>query len=109
MAVLHLTKDNFDEVVSKGTVLVDFWASWCGPCQMIAPVMEELAEEYDGKAVIAKVDIDSEVDLASRFKIRLIPTIICFKDGEISSKAYGAESKARMIEMISSTQGDIDK
>ncbi|MBR4231763.1 MAG: thioredoxin [Oscillospiraceae bacterium] len=101
MAVMHLTKDNFDEVISKGTVLVDFWAAWCGPCQMIAPVMEELSDEYDGKAVIAKVDIDREVELASRFKIRLIPTIICFKDGEISSKAYGAESKEHMIEMIS--------
>ena len=101
MAVLHLTKDNFDEVTSKGTVLVDFWASWCAPCQFIAPIMDELAEEYDGKAVIAKVDIDQEVELASRFKIRLIPTIICFKNGEISEKAFGAESKERMIEMIS--------
>ena len=101
MAVQHLTSENFDEVISKGTVLVDFWASWCGPCQMIAPIIEELAEEYDGKAVIAKVDIDREIELASRFKIRLIPTLICFKDGEISSKAYGAETKERMIEMIS--------
>ena len=101
MAVLHLTKDNFDEVTSKGTVLVDFWASWCGPCKMVAPIIEELAEEYDGKAVIAKVDIDKEVELASRFKIMLIPTIICFKDGQLSSKAYGAESKEHMIEMIS--------
>ncbi|MBO4831798.1 MAG: thioredoxin [Oscillospiraceae bacterium] len=101
MAVQHLTSENFDEVISKGTVLVDFKASWCGPCQMIAPIIEELAEEYDGKAVIAKVDIDREIELASRFKIRLIPTLICFKDGEISSKAYGAETKERMIEMIS--------
>ena len=101
MAVQHLTSENFDEVISKGTVLVDFWASWCGPCQMIAPIIEELAEEYDGKAVIAKVDIDRGIELASRFKIRLIPTLICFKDGEISSKAYGAETNERMIEMIS--------
>ena len=101
MAVQHLTSENFDEVISKGTVLVDFWASWYGPCQMIAPIIEELAEEYDGKAVIAKVDIDREIELASRFKIRLIPTLICFRDGEISSKAYGAETKERMIEMIS--------
>ena len=101
MAVVHLTKDNFDEVTSKGTVLVDFWASWCGPCKMVAPIIEELADEYDGKAVIAKVDIDKEVELASRFKIRLIPTIICFKDGQLSSKAYGAESKEHIIEMIS--------
>ena len=101
MAVQHLTKEDFDEVISKGTVLVDFWAPWCGPCQMIAPILEELSEEYDGKAVIAKVDIDREIELASRFKIRVIPTIICFRDGEVISKAYGAESKARLIEMIS--------
>jgi len=90
---VELTKENFDQVISSGVTLVDFWAPWCGPCRMIAPVIEELAEEYQGKATIGKVNTDEQQELAVRFGIRSIPTILFFKDGEVVDQMIGAASK----------------
>lgn len=95
MAVLHLTKENFDaEVLSADVpVLVDFWASWCGPCKMIGPVIEQLAQDFEGKAKIAKVNVDDEGELTLRFEVMSIPTVFVFKNGEIVEKAVGAFPK----------------
>ncbi|MBO5930006.1 MAG: thioredoxin [Clostridia bacterium] len=95
MAVLHLTKENFDTEIQSASVpvLVDFWASWCGPCRMVAPAIEQLAEEFDTKAKITKVNVDEEGELALRFDVRSIPTVFVFKNGEIVEKAVGAYPK----------------
>jgi thioredoxin 1 len=90
---VELTKDNFEQVISNGVTMVDFWAPWCGPCRMIAPVVEELAEDYEGKATIGKVNTDEQQELAVRFGIRSIPTILFFKDGEVVDQMIGAASK----------------
>ena len=81
MSVLHLTEGAFDSAVSQGVTLVDFWAVWCGPCKMLAPTIDQLADAYADKARIAKVDVDNEPNLARRFGIMSIPTIIILKDG----------------------------
>ncbi len=81
MAILHLTEGAFDNAVSQGVTLVDFWAGWCGPCKMLAPTIDQLAETYDGKVRIAKIDVDAEPNLACRFGIMSIPTVIILKDG----------------------------
>ncbi|MGI6669019.1 MAG: thioredoxin [Acetivibrionales bacterium] len=100
--VVHLTKDNFDQVVlnSDKPVIVDFWASWCGPCRMVAPIMEQLAQEYNGKAVIGKVNVDEESDLAAKFRIMSIPTIILFKNGQAADKIIGVRPKSDFEELL---------
>ncbi len=94
-AEVEVTTENFDqEVKNSGVpVLADFWAEWCMPCKMIAPVLEELADEYDGKLKIAKVDVDSQPELAQKFNVVSIPTLILFKDGEVVNQHIGAGSK----------------
>ena len=99
---IELTSENFDATVKEGVVLIDFWAPWCGPCRMIAPVIEELAEDYAGKAKICKVNTDEEQELAMRFGIRSIPTIIFMKDGEIVDQMIGAASKAAFADKLDS-------
>ncbi|MGE5614018.1 MAG: thioredoxin [Bacillota bacterium] len=101
-SVVHLTKDNFDRIVydSDKPVIVDFWAPWCGPCRMVAPVMEQLAQEYDGKAVIGKVNVDDESELAAKFRIMSIPTVIMFKDGKVIEKIIGARPKSDFAELL---------
>lgn len=100
--VLTLTRENFDQEVvnSSNTVLVDFWAPWCGPCRAVGPLIDELAEEYDGKAKIAKLNVDDEGELAAKYKIMSIPTIIIFKNGEAVEKLLGARSKSDLSQLI---------
>ena len=94
MAILHLNQQDFDHNIHQGVTLVDFWATWCGPCKMVAPVLERLAGKYDGKAVIAKVDIDENPDLAQRFNIMSIPTVMVFRDGRILEQTVGAQPES---------------
>jgi len=97
-----LTKDNFDQVISTSDkpVLVDFWAPWCGPCRAVAPIMEELAADYDGKAVIGKVNVDDEGELAAKFRIMSIPTVMLFKGGQVVEKMVGSRPKADFEDLL---------
>jgi len=97
---LELNNENFEPTLAEGVSLVDFWAPWCGPCRMIAPVIEELAEDFDGKANICKVNTDEEQDIAVKFGIRSIPTIMFFKNGEMVDQVVGAQSKQALAEKI---------
>ncbi len=99
---IELSAANFEATVKEGVSLVDFWAPWCGPCRMIAPVIEELAESFEGKANICKVNTDEEQDIATKYGIRSIPTILFFKDGEIVDQMVGAASKQAFEEKINS-------
>ncbi|MDA3967515.1 MULTISPECIES: thioredoxin [Helicobacter] len=90
---IELTEENYDETIKDGVVLVDFWAPWCGPCRMIAPVIDKLAQDYAGKAKICKVNTDEHQDLASKFGIRSIPTIYFYKDGQKIDEMIGASSE----------------
>lgn len=97
-----LTSENFKEKVveTKGTVLVDFFATWCGPCKMIAPAVEQLAEEYAGRAAVYKVDVDEAQDIGMAYQIMSIPTLVFFKDGQETERIRGALSKAELTEAM---------
>ncbi|MDB4866704.1 MAG: trxA [Cohnella sp.] len=95
-----VTKENFNETVSQGVSLLDFWAPWCGPCKMQLPIVEELAEELKGTATIAKVNVDEQPELASQFGVMSIPTLILFKDGQPIDKMVGLQSKAALQSKI---------
>ncbi|MBL7928640.1 MAG: thioredoxin [Bacteroidia bacterium] len=99
---ITITDNNFDEVVMKSDkpVLVDFWAEWCGPCRMVGPIVEELSKEYDGKAVIGKLDVDSNPNVSMQFGIRNIPTLLIFKNGQVVDKQVGVAPKAVLAQKI---------
>ncbi|MDO3387609.1 thioredoxin TrxA [Gilvimarinus sp. SDUM040013] len=102
--IVHVTDDSFDADVlqSDVPVLVDFWAAWCGPCKMIAPVLDELVDQYQGKIKIAKMDVDANKETPAKFGIRGIPTLIIFKGGNVESTKVGALSRPQLVEFIES-------
>ncbi len=97
---LELTIDNFTDTVSDGVTLVDFWAQWCGPCRMLTPIIDELAEDLYGKAKVGKVNIDNQEAIAIKYGIMSIPTIFIFKDGEIKEKIVGVRQKDALKEVV---------
>jgi len=99
---LEITDATFDEVVliSDKPVLVDFWAAWCGPCRMLAPTVEELSGDFEGKAVVGKIDVDANQEFAAKYGVRNIPTVLIFKDGEVVDKQVGVAPKGTYAEKL---------
>lgn len=102
MSVITLTKNNFEKEVlqSDKPVLIDFWASWCGPCRMVSPIIDEIAEISDGSYKVAKINVDDQAELASKFGVMSIPTLIVIKDGKITNSSVGARSKQAILSML---------
>jgi thioredoxin 1 len=99
---LEITDSNFDEIVMKSDkpVIVDFWAEWCGPCRMVGPIVNEIGAEYEGKAVVGKLDVDANPGVTMKFGIRNIPTILFFKNGEVADKQVGAVPKSALVNKL---------
>ncbi len=102
MAVVTVTENNFDQDVLKSDkpVLVDFWASWCGPCRMVSPIVDEIGNESDGRYRVGKVNVDEEPDLAARYNVMSIPTLMVFKNGELAQTSVGVRSKQDILSML---------
>ena len=101
MSLKHFTRETFEKELNGGALmLVDFWAEWCGPCRMLGPVIEGLADEYEGRAVIGKVNVDEQPELASRFGVVSIPTLVVMKNGKIVDQAIGARPKNAILGML---------
>jgi thioredoxin 1 len=96
----EVTAANFDETIGQGVTMVDFSAEWCQPCKMMAPVIDELATEFDGKATVAKLDIDNAQDIAVKYGVNAVPTFIVFKDGEVANKLQGLQDKDELTQAI---------
>lgn len=98
-SVVHITDEMFENIVLKSEmpVLVDFWAEWCNPCKMIGPILEDLAQDYKGKLVVAKLNIDQNAVMAPRYGIKALPTLLLFKDGEVKATKVGAATKSQLI------------
>ena len=101
---IEITDSTFDEIVLKSDkpVMVDFWAEWCGPCRMVGPIMEELSNDFEGKAVVGKLDVDSNQEFAAKFGVRNIPTVLVFKNGELVGRQVGVAPKSKYTEAINS-------
>ncbi len=104
MSALHMNSEDFKKVVAEGNgaAVVDFWATWCGPCKMLGPTIEELADELEGQAVVGKVDVDENRELASQFGVMSIPTVVFFKDGKEVTRLVGVQSKEKLLETVNS-------
>lgn len=100
MAIIEVKDSNFDEQIQSGVKLVDFWATWCGPCKMMAPVLEDLAVDYEGKADILKLDVDQNQATAAKFEVMSIPTLIVFKDGQPVDKVVGFQPKENLAQVL---------
>ncbi len=102
MSVITVTKDNFEKDVLQSTVpvLVDFWASWCGPCRMVSPIVDQIAEESDGSYAVGKINVDEQPELAVQFGVMSIPTLIVFKNGEAVDKKIGVQTKDALLAML---------
>ncbi len=101
MAVIHFSRDGFDSALEQGApMLVDFWADWCGPCRMLAPVIDKLAEQYDGKVVVGKVNVDEEGELAGRYGVMSIPTVVLFQNGQELTRAVGVQPQSAYEKLI---------
>ena len=102
MTEMKLTKDNFNQVISSGTpVLVDFYADWCGPCRMLSPVIHEVAEELQGKVTVGKVNVDEQMELAAKFGISSIPSLLVFRNGQVVNRSLGFVPKQNILKMLS--------
>ncbi len=99
---LEITDTNFEETVLKSDkpVLVDFWAAWCGPCRMVGPIIEQISDEYDGKAVVGKVDVDANQEFAAKYGVRNIPTVLVFQNGEVVGRQVGVAPKKEYTDAI---------
>ncbi|MBB5148236.1 MULTISPECIES: thioredoxin [Ureibacillus] len=104
MAIVHATDQNFSQEISSGLVLVDFWAAWCGPCKMIAPVLEELDAEMGSEVKIVKVDVDNNPATAAEYQIMSIPSLLLFKDGQLIAKTVGFQPKEALVEFINNNK-----
>jgi len=102
MSVITITSKNFEQEVSKSEVpvLLDFWASWCGPCKMVSPIIDEVAKELEGKAKVGKINVDEEQELAQAFSIMSIPTLVVINNGKLVNQAVGVRSKSEILEML---------
>jgi thioredoxin 1 len=102
MSIKHITSDNFESEVLKSDqpVLMDFWAEWCGPCKMLAPILDQIADEYKGRLQIAKLDVEESQNIAMQFGVRSIPTLILFKEGVVEAQQVGMLSKEQLIKLL---------